>query len=56
MLVETQHWKYDTTEQNEGEKLEYKEVVGKLFDIVEKMTERLANLEKNRTQTLRDNQ
>ena len=38
--------KYDTTEQNEGEKIEYKEVVGKLFDIVEKMTERLANLEK----------
>ena len=38
--------KYDTTEQNEGEQIEYKEVLGKLFDIVEKITERLANLEK----------
>ena len=36
-----------TKEQNEGEKIEYKEAMGKLFDIVEKVTERLAMLEKS---------
>ena len=36
---------YHTTKQNEGESMEYNEVVKKLFDIVEKVTERLATLE-----------
>ena len=38
--------KSDTKEENEGEKIEYKKVMGKLFDIVKQVTERLANLEK----------
>ena len=38
--------KYHTKEQNVGENIEYNEVVKKLFDIVEKVTERLTKLEK----------
>ena len=39
--------KYDRKERIEGEKIEYNEVVEKLFGIVEKVTERLAKLEKS---------
>ena len=38
--------KYHTKGQNEGESIEYNEVVKKLFDIVEKVTERLAKFGK----------
>ena len=36
-----------TKEQNEGDNREHNEVVEKLFDIVEEVTERLAKLEKS---------
>ena len=39
--------KYDITEQNEGENMEHNKVVEKLSEIVEKVTERLAKLEKS---------
>ena len=39
--------KYDIKEQNEGKKIEHNKVVGKLFDIGEKVTKRLAKLEKS---------
>ena len=39
--------KCDRKEQSEGEKIEYNEVVGNLFTIVEKVTERLSKLEKS---------
>jgi hypothetical protein len=39
--------KYNTKEQNESDKIEHNKVVEKLFDIVEKVTERLAKLEKS---------
>ena len=39
--------KYDQKEKSEGENMEHNEVVEKLFDIVEKVTERLAKLEKS---------
>ena len=44
--------KYNTKEQNESDNIEHNKVVEKLFDIVEKVTERLAKLEKsNQIQT-----
>ena len=39
--------KYDRKEQNEDGKIDYNEAMEKLFDIVEKVAERLAKLEKS---------
>ena len=39
--------KYDRKEQTECEKIEFNEVVEKLFGIVEKVTEQIAKLEKS---------
>ena len=39
--------KKNTIKKSEGENMEHNEVVDKLFDIVEKVTERLAKLEKS---------
>ena len=46
VLVQTKHWQIWYKGRKWREKRKYKKVMGKLFDIVEKVTERLSNLEK----------
>ena len=45
--IANSHENYNNKEQNEGEKMETNEVVKKLLNIVEKVTERLAKLEQS---------
>jgi hypothetical protein len=39
--------KYNTKEQNKSDNIEHNKIVEQLFDIVEKVTERLAKLEES---------